>query len=436
MLQAPTFQKGLCMRAVHKPAPLIWAMLALAACSEPASGPAPGSAEPHLAPGPDGSVIMSWLEPHGAATALRYSLLNAGEWSTPKTIARGDNWFVNWADFPSVVAIDDTLWAAHWLVKAADGTYEYDVAVSISTDGGETWQEPIAPHTDGTLSEHGFVSLYPANGGVGALWLDGRNMESGMTLRSAVVSKDSRITDSQLADDLVCDCCQTDVAMGPNGPIAVYRNRTPDEIRDIYVIRMIGGKWEQGRPVANDGWNIAGCPVNGPAIAAQGSNVAVAWFTAANNKTKVRFALSTDGAEKFGDAIDIAIDRPLGRVGLLLLDDGTALVSWLSQGEGSEGLIQARAIFADGALGEVTTVAKTSSGRMSGFPQIAEYADSIVFAWTQTGTDESRVRTLIYDKGELIQRPAQVAQQCPPSEGIALQVLGSGGPIADDACTW
>jgi len=421
------------MRAVRLPALFFWAMLTLAACSEPESGPAPGSAEPHLAPGPGGTVIMSWLESHGGVTALRYSLLSASEWSTARTIASGDNWFVNWADFPSIVAINDTLWAAHWLVKAADGTYEYDVAVSISTDGGETWQEPVTPHTDGTLSEHGFVSLYPQQGGVGALWLDGRNMESGMTLRSAVVSKDNQITDSQLADDLVCDCCQTDVAMGPDGPIAVYRDRTTDEIRDVYVMRMINGEWEQGRPVADDGWKIAACPVNGPAIATRGDNVAVAWFTAANNNTKVRFAMSTNGAESFGDAIDIAVDRPLGRVGLLLLDDGTALVSWLSQGEGSEGLIQARAVFADGARGEVTTVAKTSSGRMSGFPQIAEYGDSIVFAWTQTGTEESMVRTLIYAKNTLIQRPAQVAQQCPPSEGIALQVLGSGGPIADDA---
>jgi len=421
------------MRAVHLPALFFWAMLTLSACSAPESGPAPGSAEPNLAPGPGGTVIMSWLEPHGEATALRYSLLSDGKWSAPKTVASGDNWFVNWADFPSVVAINDALWAAHWLVKAADGTYEYDVAVSISTDAGETWSEPIRPHTDGTLSEHGFVSLYPANGGVGALWLDGRSMESGMTLRSAVITKDSKITESRLADDLVCDCCQTDVALGPDGPIAVYRNRTTDEIRDIYVMRMLDGEWEQGRPVANDGWNIAACPVNGPAIAARGDNVAVAWFTAANNETKVRFAMSAGGAESFGEAIDIAVERPLGRVGILLLDGGTALVSWLSQGRGSEGLIQARAVFADGALGEVTTVANTSSGRMSGFPQIAEHGDGIVFAWTRTGTDESKVNTLIYDKNKLIQRPAQVVQTCPPTDGIALQVLGSGGPIADDA---
>jgi len=410
-LRVPIFEKGICMRTLALPALYLSAMLNLSACSGPAAGPQPGSGEPQLAPGPDGSVVMSWLEPQGEATALRYSLLRAGGWSAPKTVASGDNWFVNWADFPSVVAIDETLWAAHWLVKAAAGTYEYDVAVSISTDAGETWQEPVTPHTDGTLSEHGFVSLYPVGEGVGALWLDGRNMEAGMTLRSAVVTRDSRITDSRLVDDLVCDCCQTDVAMGPRGPVAVYRDRTPDEIRDIYVTRMIEGEWERGRPVADDGWNIAGCPVNGPAVAARGNDVAVAWFTAAGDETRVRFAISADGAGSFGDAIDVAVDRPLGRVDLLLLDDGTALVSWLSQGEGSEGLIQARAIFADGALGEVSTVGRTSSGRLSGFPQIAEYGDSVVFAWTRTGVDEAGVYTSIRDKAAFMRRQAQVAQQ-------------------------
>ena len=132
------------------PAVLVTALLALSACSKPHAGdrnphePLPdvaaaGSAEPHLAAGPDGGVIMSWLEKDGGGVALRYSVLDGDTWSPVATVASGDDWFVNWADFPSVVAIDEALWAAHWLVKAADGVYEYDVAVSLSTDGGATW---------------------------------------------------------------------------------------------------------------------------------------------------------------------------------------------------------------------------------------------------------------------------------------------------------
>ena len=49
--------------------------------------------------------------------------------------AQGANWFVNWADYPSVVAIDEKFWVAHWLAKQSGGkTYDYDVALAISND--------------------------------------------------------------------------------------------------------------------------------------------------------------------------------------------------------------------------------------------------------------------------------------------------------------
>ena len=200
-----------------------------AGCSEPAidalqsiaSPAAPGSAEPHLARDHDGTVVLSWRVPH--------------------TVARGDNWFVNWADFPSVVPISKDLWAAHWLAKSAGGTYAYDVNMALSTDAGRSWGKPFSPHTDGTRTEHGFVSLFPWQAGVGALWLDGRNTQAdqadghsedhasgGMTLRSAVITPDAAAPEGQLVDDLVCDCCQTDVALSTRGPVAVYRNRTAE----------------------------------------------------------------------------------------------------------------------------------------------------------------------------------------------------------------
>jgi hypothetical protein len=117
-------------------------------------------------------------------------------------VARGEAWFVNWADFPSVVPIADRLWAAHWLARRPEGGYAYDVAMALSSDAGARWGATLSPHTDGTPTEHGFVTLFPWQGGVGAVWLDGRNMqpgeagdladhghgEGGMTLRSVQLS--------------------------------------------------------------------------------------------------------------------------------------------------------------------------------------------------------------------------------------------------------
>lgn len=64
---------------------------------------APGSAEPNLAVGRDGRVYLSWLEPTpDSAFALRLSSFAGGAWSAPRTIRSGRDFFVNWADFPSV----------------------------------------------------------------------------------------------------------------------------------------------------------------------------------------------------------------------------------------------------------------------------------------------------------------------------------------------
>ena len=362
---------------------------------------APGSAQPHMARAPDGTMVLSWLEPDGDAVALRYAILGMAGWQRQGTVATGSDWFVNWADFPSVVPLDDSLWAAHWLAKRPGGTYSYDVVMSISTDG-VSWSSPVTPHTDGTRTEHGFVSLFPAPEGVGAVWLDGRNMtedghdhESGgtghMTLRSAVVTPNGAIAAGALVDDMVCDCCQTDVAMGADGPILVYRDRTGDEIRDIYVTRGIDGEWESPRPVADDNWNIPGCPVNGPAIATQGDNVVVAWFTAADDRPRVHFARSTDNAKTFGERLEIDAAGVIGRVDVELLDAGTAIVSWLRKNESKEGELCIRTVTQDGQPGPVHVVAKTAAARSSGFPQMVRNADSLILAWTDTSGEESRV---------------------------------------------
>lgn len=392
-------------------------------CSEPAAdaittlaSPAgPGSAEPNLARAQDGTVVLSWLEPDQDGHALRFSVLADDQWGPAQTVAQGTDWFVNWADFPSVTPITTNLWAAHWLAKRPGGTYAYDVALSVSRDGGNTWQAPITPHTDNTRTEHGFVSLFPSKTGVGALWLDGRNTvedgsgghgsgghgsadAGGMTLRSAVITPDQTITDDRLVDDLVCDCCQTNVAVTDDGPIAVYRNRTGEEIRDIYVARNLNSEWQPGVAVANDGWEISGCPVNGPAIVANGTHVAVAWFTAANDVSRVKLAHSTNGGASFSKAIDVdTIDadgrRPIGRVGVEMLADGEAVVSWLRKGADQLGEISARSVSVDGHLGPVQIIAGTSTARPSGFPQMTQQGDNLVFAWTDNTADQSFVKS-------------------------------------------
>jgi hypothetical protein len=365
---------------------------------------APGSSAPNLRAGSDGRVYLSWVEPGATKRfVLRFAALDGETWSAPRDIATGDDWFVNWADFPSVVPLGGGRLAAHWLVKNGEGTFAYSVHTARSADGGRTWRRPVVPHRDTSQTEHGFVSLVPWDGDrVAAVWLDGRQFGMGhghtaaseeMTLRFAALGADGRLTAEAVVDGRVCECCQTSAARTSDGLVVVYRDRSADEVRDVGVVRLAGGRWTEPAIVHRDGWKIEGCPVNGPSVAADGRRVAVAWYTAAGDTPRVRVAFSTDAAASFGAPVEVDDGRPMGRVDVELLADGSALVSWLERlADGGE--IRVRRVYADGRRGQAVTIAKTTVERASGFPQMVRTGNRVVFAWTEA-RKPSAIRTAV-----------------------------------------
>lgn len=355
-----------------------------------------GSREPNLAALPDGGVVMSWLEPSGrAGMALRCATYDGRRWSKPATIAAGDSFFVNWADFPSIRPLGGNRLAAHWLWRSGAGKYAYDVRISQSEDGGRTWGPPFTPHRDGTASEHGFVSLVADTGSALAVWLDGRKTAGhdeetpgpmpDMTLRAASIARDGLLRDEIELDDRACDCCQTAAVATDRGILVAYRDRSPDEVRDISVTRREGGRWSAPQTVHADNWRIEGCPVNGPALDARGSHVAIAWYTAAADTPRVYVAFSEDAGAQFGTPTRIDDGNPMGRVHVALLADGSALATWL-EASGRDALVRARRIPVHGPPEAAITVTPTSAGRASGCPRVVRYGDAILFAWTVAGT--------------------------------------------------
>ncbi|HVT02442.1 MAG TPA: sialidase family protein [Thermoanaerobaculia bacterium] len=356
------------------------------------SSPAgPGSAEPYLAAGTNGDLLMTWLEKTtGEKTALKFALQRKGNWSPTRTIAERSDFFVNWADFPSIVHDNKGTLFVHWLQKSGTDVYAYDVHVARSTDDGATWSSSKIIHRDGRKAEHGFVSMVPLpKEGIGVVWLDGRNMKEGtedgeMTLRYASVLPDGTVRDEAELDGRVCDCCTTSMAMTSEGLAVVYRDRSPDEIRDISFVRKDAGHWTKPVPVHQDGWKIAGCPVNGPQIDARGKQVAVAWFSAPSNQGKVLVAFSSTSGRSFRSPIRIDGGRPVGRVDIVTLNDGSALVTWLESGVDS-GKVMARRVWPDGKLGPPLAIADSSVARSSGFPRMVRVENEVFFSWTDSG---------------------------------------------------
>lgn len=360
---------------------------------------AEGAFAPWLATGSDG-LLLTWLEPTRTGHRLRFSRTTGSGWTAPVTLAEGPDFFANWADVPSVAEAEDGTLLAHWLEKTGEATYAYGIRLARSEDRGATWQSLGFLHDDGTPTEHGFVSLVPAGGKrLRAFWLDGRRMveEGPMTLRTALVGE--RVEPSEVLDERVCDCCPTAAVRTPGGPLVAYRDRSPEEVRDVVARRFDEGAWTEPRPLHRDGWFFPACPVNGPALAAAGDRVAAAWFTGEGDAPRVLAAFSDDGGRSFGPPIEI--DRGegvMGRVGTAwsptaetTADPATeAIVSWLAAGDA--GGIRLRRVTPEGRLGAPWKLADTTSSRASGIARLVAVGDRLAAVWVSKRDDDSPSR--------------------------------------------
>ena len=382
----------------------------LAGCGEPmvsaiATPSGVNSSAPNVGTDSTGNPILSWQRKEGDVTILEYSMFSKGSWSVPTEVARGKNWFVNWADIPAVQPVTKSFWAAHYLERTPGGKYAYDVKVRLSYDGGRKWQDAGSPHQDGTFTEHGFVSLYADKDRLGLVWLDGRETSplashendhaghGGMTLRSASMDQEGRYSDRQQIDELVCDCCQTAALAVNDNPLVVYRDRTESERRDIATSRLHQGIWSTPQPLGNDGWQINACPVNGPSLVEEEGQVAAVWFSGANGEKSVLMARSNNGGKSFDKKIQINVAPALGRVASAIYPDQSVLVVWLRKDKTGEADLVGRYISPENQLGEVLELVEVSPTRSSGFPKLVLSKSETILAWTDQSERTPQVKT-------------------------------------------
>lgn len=344
----------------------------------------------------EGKIWMTWMTEYPDSAALQFAYWQDSIWWDVKTLRRGDNWFINWADFPSIFAHSNGSLVTYALMQAAPDLYAYDISLSVSWDKGNSWINGTVPHKDQTDTEHGFVSFFEYNQQkTGLVWLDGRNYaksdprDQKMVLRFATLDQLGHIDDSKELDEMVCSCCQTDAVEIEGGAIVVYRDRTEEEIRDISFVKLEGEEWSEPQKLSNDNWQIGGCPVNGPAIDADGEIIAAAWFTAANGQAKVKMAISEDNAESFGDPIIIDENKPIGRVDIKLVE-GEIWVSWIGYKKG-DAFVRLARYSLEGQLIDLQDVAAVQTERSTGFPRMAYAEKLVILGWTTENNDHSNL---------------------------------------------
>jgi hypothetical protein len=346
---------------------------------------------------------MSWITTYDNQTHnLNYASYSNDGWTSTNSIATDSTWFINWADFPSIIADDQGPIAAHWLNKKEGGPYAYDVNIA-TTDDTNSWSNTITPHNDGTPTEHGFVSIVPWDDDtILAVWLDGRktdgrsdeeyfNLDYAMSLRGALISREGNIKQRFLIDEAVCDCCQTSLVKTADGAMVAYRNRTDNEIRDIYTSRFDGNKWSNPKAVYDDNWEIGACPVNGPKLAVEDSLIAIAWHTAAQENPTASLAFSTDNGKTFNDPVTLNKNTSLGRVDAEVIN-GQIFVSWMEKSDNKSEL-KLSSFDQQKQLLNSQTVATLNESRKTGFPQMEGLENSLIFAWTNPDSAQTEIIT-------------------------------------------
>jgi hypothetical protein len=345
-----------------------------------------GALSPKVTARSDGGVILSWLEPQGdTVAALRFSVWRNEAWSEPTTIAAAQPFSRHPSESPGVVALSDRSLIAYWSQKPPKEktpTQEVDVYFSVSTDRGLHWTSPTLANRPGTGEENSYPSAAPVDDKRAALiWLDGANWtkQKRVALTSRTVHSDGSTTEATVIDPDTCTCCPTSLVRTDSGLIAAYRGHTPENIRDISLLRNNQGQWSQPHLAHVDNWHFAGCPVNGPHLDADRKRAVIAWFTAAQDQPTVNLAFSNDGGANFSAPIRVDEGNAMGRAQVVLLPGHSAVVLWLEHVSGTTRLL-VRAVHEDGVMETPTEV---SRGSDLGYPHAARAADGILITWTE-----------------------------------------------------
>ena len=101
----------------------------IASLQELASPAGVNSSEPQLSASTRG-VLLSWIERVGTTTSLKFAERTTSGWTQPMTAASGPDWFLSYADVPSVQRLGNGTLVAQWLENTDPQIEAYNLRLS------------------------------------------------------------------------------------------------------------------------------------------------------------------------------------------------------------------------------------------------------------------------------------------------------------------
>ena len=268
-----------------------------------------------------------------------------------------------YGDPPTIYANDEGKIYIGWTAK--DGEKGTTLYLSVSQDGGRSFDPPVKVNDDTKPASHGMHSLAVRGENVYLAWLDERNVdyhgmastgdqiehvtepggyrfiradhgphpkpknneekkthEMGAEPNSEVffaVSTDGGKTFSsnkKLAGE-VCPCCKTSITTSTDGKLYVsWRQVLDNGCRHVAVLSSPDGGQTFGerRIVSDDNWEISACPVSGAAMSVDSAGVLkIAWYTAGDaGQPGLYSTSSSDTGNSFGQRLLVSNAASVG----------------------------------------------------------------------------------------------------------------------------
>jgi hypothetical protein len=295
-----------------------------------------------------------------------------------------------------------------WTAKGAATS----IKLARSRDGGLTFSSAEELQMTGAPGDRGWPALAVGPDGTArALWLDHRGLAVkrppaahagvhdgvAMAQRSALyfASAAGRPSGEREVARGVCYCCKTALAIGADGVIyAAWRHVYPGNIRDIaFAVSRDGGRtFSAPARVSEDGWEIHGCPDDGPAIAVDGKGIVhVVWPTVVRRGKDLEGALfyaSTTDGKRFTPRMRIAtLGGPKPSHPQLVVQGGRVVVAWDEQHGGRR--VAAVRAWRPGTGQPV--IEMLNAGGAGSYPVLAATDGGIVAAWTSGASGASTI---------------------------------------------
>ena len=305
-----------------------------------------------------------------------------------------------------------------WTAREGTGT---SIKLARSVDGGRTFAAAV-PLVSGAAGSRGWPALaLDEAGNAHAIWLDHRGMapppgspphvhgadspgaapidssiaaqKSGLYYASSRSSMQSAVQAREIAKG-VCYCCKTALAVRNNRLYAAWRHVYPGNLRDIAFTTSSNGGRTFAAPVrvSRDGWEIDGCPDDGPAIAIDRAGaMRLVWPTVIPGPAPqgAIFYASSTGGQTFTGRVRVPTLGSLkpSHPAVALDPRGRIVVTWDELVNGRR--VVAARLGTPRAAGAVTfgpheIVNQQGHGV---YPAVTTVGDAAIVAWTAGGSD-------------------------------------------------